>query len=559
MSDEVMKTVDIEIKNHPELLNRLAQGYKYLSKTLMEYIDNSFDSADKFFDGKKYSREVLINVAIDREKQQITITDNCEGMAASELERLANSINQSQKGREQQNRIWVTGRFGLGAHAFRLFSEVLIVGSKTSGSKHEALSIHRDDQQAKFITPPVQIETSSGTAVQLTGVDKRELKSLSAKTLKQEMETYFEMLLRRNVSLTVSDGDQILKCEAFDYDAIPGTEIKRLITEWSVGTSKARVSDEKGVEVHLKIADKQINRPPFFSHKGRKISDIADLPSFMSRTKHRRKIWGHFLLTGYIEVKDNLEPVVTRDDFVTGRGRTPIRAGIYNEIVKLEDEIYEAIEDVNRHQTDSELQNLSSKLTDILSKLAKEDLLRLRYENQGDKTKKKGEVEGVKEDEDSADIWEIPGGEGTGPGPVEPGKKEIPGKQDPDSEVKGQKIDQQKEGMRIAFNTSPLPSPVRSHYGDGVITIFTAHPDFQARKSVTRLGELAHMTITPRLANYLAAVVSSEYKETFYQQKKLNPLRDEILNEQVDFIFKFEDMMKDFIDQPLNTIGKVGA
>ena len=49
----------------------------------------------------------------------------------------------------------------------------------------------------------------------------------------------------------------------------------------------------------------------------------------------------------------------------------------------------------------------------------------------------------------------------------------------------------------------------------------------------------------------------SEFKEIFYKQKRLEPDRKAVLEEQIDFIFKFEERMKEFIDQPLHSIGKL--
>lgn len=97
-------------------------------------------------------------------------------------------------------------------------------------------------------------------------------------------------------------------------------------------------------------------------------------------------------------------------------------------------------------------------------------------------------------------------------------------------------------------------SKKRAVYGDGVITIFSAHPDFIIRRGG---NELEQTRITPRLANYLAAIISSEYKEVFYSLKKIEPERKKILDEQIEFIFRFEEKLKDFINLPLDTIGQV--
>ncbi|MDD5569068.1 MAG: hypothetical protein PHG23_01480, partial [Candidatus Pacebacteria bacterium] len=70
-----LEEIPIVIKNQYVLLNLIAEGYKSLSKVLMEYIDNSLDSADDFFDDQTghYSREVLVDIIIDRKNNTISI------------------------------------------------------------------------------------------------------------------------------------------------------------------------------------------------------------------------------------------------------------------------------------------------------------------------------------------------------------------------------------------------------------------------------------------------------------------------------------------------------
>ena len=59
---KIIESIPIVIKNQYTLLNLIAEGYKSLGKVLMEYIDNSLDSADDFFDDQTdlYTRDVLV-------------------------------------------------------------------------------------------------------------------------------------------------------------------------------------------------------------------------------------------------------------------------------------------------------------------------------------------------------------------------------------------------------------------------------------------------------------------------------------------------------------------
>jgi len=136
-------------------------------------------------------------------------------------------------------------------------------------------------------------------------------------------------------------------------------------------------------------------------------------------------------------------------------------------------------------------------------------------------------------------------------------KKPIPATPSLEGNLFGQKTENEKEGIKIDFSTLQVEAKdKRSAYGDGVITIFANHPDFINRRGS---NELEQTRITPRLSTYLAAVISSEYKAVFYQQKKLEPQLNskKILEEQIDFIFRFEQKMKDLVNLPIDSIGSI--
>lgn len=554
MNIQVLEEIPISIKNQQTLLNYLAQGYKSLSKALMEYIDNSYDSADDFHDDSDnlYSHTVEIKVLIDRNNHKISIQDNCQGMSEDILKGLANSVNDSEKKRREQKRPWVNGQFGLGAHAFRYFAQRLIVTTKEKGERQLSILIDRDNPNAQLIKLDDRNLGQSGTFVELEGIENSELKNLNPDELKKDIETYFEMLLRRNVKITIVDGTLQAICTPFDYEKVQGIAVQREITSWSQGSAIINVPNGQGIQVYLKICAYKIDRPPYFSRKGRRINYIAKVDSFISKTQHRKKVWENYYLTGYIEVGNNLEPVITRDDFMGGKGHSLERCGVYEEIVRLEDEIHNAIETINKDRSDENLKSLASMLTDFLSDIAKAEEIKLRYESKNEKGKV-GEWTKVLPDDTSSEKYQV--GIKKGKHRHNGAPKIIPATPDKNSELFGKKVEGEKEGIRIEFSTLPVEaSDRRTVYGDGVLTIFTAHPDF-----IGRIGgnELEQTRITPRLVSYLAAIISSEYKEVFYSVKKLEPDRKKILDEQIDFIFRFEEKLKDFINQPLDTIGQI--
>lgn len=558
--NDLISTIPIVIKNQHELLNRLSEGYKSLSKALMEYIDNSFDSGDSFYDEKSnsYKHKVDIKILIDRKNKQIQIKDNCTGMNQKTLEGLACNINQSEK-RKGQKRAWVNGEFGLGAHAFRFFADDLIVISKEKNKKQVAIKINSDDENAYLINHPKVNFDQNGTLVIISNIYNSHIKKINLEELKKDIETYFERLLDRNVHIIIQDGNQVCNCQPFDYEKIEGFPIKKIINSWKIGADlKKIVLKENGVLINLKVGLTPIeNKPPLFTRKGRRINQIHSLSSFINKTRHRKQVWSNPYLTGYIEVQNNLEVVITRDDFRGGKKFAKTRDAIYSEIIKLEDEIYQAIELVTQEKRENSLKHFASHLSQILSKLASEDTIKLqKLENpKGDQVKAKQELIELTQNGDSYEVKKSgPGGKG----PNLTDQTEIVSAV-PTSvgKLKGTKQNKPKTGIQVEFQN--LHNPPRSLYDSSadILVICSNHPDFIDRIGTTKLKDLGDLKMTSRLSSYLAAVISSEYKEIFYSRKKLEPERKTILQDQIDFIFRFEEQLKNFAGQPLDSIGKV--
>ncbi len=557
----MQKNIPIQINNHKELLNLISQGYGSLSRTLMEYIDNSFDDADEYLfnqDEQKYIRDISITIEIDRSKNSISVTDNCMGMDTDSLAHLANKINDSVK--KNKKGTWVNGRFALGAHAFRLFASNLTVVSKKSDNPEHIISIEKNDDNAILSSSKKNIIEATGTKVTLNNIERNQLKNLTVGILKNDIEIHFETLLNRNVKIVIKDEVNEVVCEPYNYDEIEGIPIKKNISQWKISENNTtKVPDDKAIVINLKVCKQPNNRPVYISGIGRKIGNVLDVKSFnnyVNNYGHKRNIWSNPLITGYIEIKDNLKPVVHRDDFEPLNGK---RSAIYSEILKLEDEIFEAIQREMQNKTDEGMRTLSDELTAMLSKLANEDNLALRKLEEENK-KSAGEKVEVPfiEDKESETTFTVNGGNEHGDGDQidNPGMPtEVNGTQDESGERMGSPSRPKKQGLQIEFMVDG--SGDRSYYSDGIIYIYMDHPDFQTRIQQTRGGELSSMKITARLANYLAAIISSKYKEQFYQSKKINPDRDRVLDEQIDFIFRFESLMQNFIDQRLDKIGDI--
>ena len=70
------------------------------------------------------------------------------------------------------------------------------------------------------------------------------------------------------------------------------------------------------------MSDKvEVKKPPVFVVKGRKINDIKSIKGFKSFYGSKNILWGHSQITGYIDLQDNFEPTIKRDDFKEIRGQ----------------------------------------------------------------------------------------------------------------------------------------------------------------------------------------------------------------------------------------------
>lgn len=310
------------------------------------------------------------------------------------------------------------------------------------------------------------------------------------------------------------------------------------------------------IDVHLKVADVEVpGRAARFFSRGRRINEISEIKSFIRKSNHRTSVWGHPNLLGYIEVGDIVRPIITRDDFDNGKGRT----ALYDEILTLEDEIRAAINQINEDQRDSSLNRLEDVLRNVLDDLAREDRLRLRSELTEGKEQGKAIDGGGSEDGDEGgsegqsnqtDGGDGGAGDGTGVGrnPDNSGSKngqnEGGEQTDPDPN-ENQGSQRKRSGFDIRFGEyAPTINGQlrRSWLLDGAIYINTAHPDFKARLIYNRQGRAK---FSDRLGAYLAATVSIHYKDQFYARYGRQPeRRDQMFDEQVAFQCRLESALR---------------
>ncbi|MFB3897114.1 MAG: ATP-binding protein [bacterium] len=550
----------ITIADPVRLINEIARRYETLERVVMEYIDNAIDDADDMAEKNngKYPYQIKINIIIDRESKRVIIKDNCRGMDFNTLSRIVHKIGESQK----RACPWLNGQFGFGVHAFRGFCNEIIFRTKHKDDLHYVLKIYKDSLDVKkpFLdSGTFHSNTGTGTVVTLQKFDEDFFDGLTVEIIKEEIETHFETLLRKaNLSIQVGyRNDKNLQCEPYAYDRIPGEAFHKKENIKHLGI-------EYPIDIFLKVADVPVTaesrRPRFFS-KGRRILFIKDDKSFINKSKYRTIVWDHTNLAGYIEVGNLVEPVITRDTFQRGKGRSLL----YDTILQLEEEIKLAIDEINKKYEDHSLNQLEDVIGRALRKLAREDALKFKvdYVVGGDDTTLAlgggsatvGDLGGPIGKRGGSGLETPHLGEGPFEGPSGEGKGNLQGfgeggplPKEGDSDYQGTR--RKSSGFSIQFKNIPADidgNYMRSDFANGSIIVNMEHPDFKERFERTRKGELK---VTERMVSYVAAVISIHYKDQYYEKYHNQPeSRTDLFDEQVEFVFRLERTLLPFIKE----------
>jgi molecular chaperone HtpG len=185
---------------------------------LRELISNGVDAIQKLkmvsLSGD-YSGDVgepQITLAIDKDKKQLSITDNGIGMTADEVKKYINQVAfssaeefvQKYQSSNDQN---IIGHFGLGFYSsFMVAKQVEI---DTLSYQQDAEAVHWSCDGSTAFTLESSSKTERGTTITLTFQDE-ELEYLEAERIKQLVKTYCDFL---PVSIQL-DGEQINKQKA---------------------------------------------------------------------------------------------------------------------------------------------------------------------------------------------------------------------------------------------------------------------------------------------------------------------------------------------------------
>lgn len=354
-------TIDLVISNPVILLNEIAKRYETSERILMEYVDNALDDAEILYrrNNQAYPYPIEIDLIVDHAAATITIQDNCQGMPRDVLEGIVRSIGESNK----RGLTWVNGRFGFGVHAFRAAAENIRIQTKHERSSLHTLEFNRSQlfgiKEAQRSDEKFPTASGSGTIVTVSKFDREWFAGVSVESIRHEIERHFERLLDRpGLSIRVREvGQPAVTCRPFDYRALEGVEIQQNLELEAQG-------ERFPIELYLKIAaTPQPEHSASFFSRGRRVAAMAEIKSFMRKSRYDTGLWGHPHLCGYVEVGEMVEPILNRDDFV----RTKRRQALYEAIAALEAEIRLALLQINQDERSSTLDQLEDTLRNALA------------------------------------------------------------------------------------------------------------------------------------------------------------------------------------------------
>lgn len=592
--------MSIPLQISPRLIPSIASLYTDANRVFLEYIDNSIDSAQVYYDEREhsYTRPIEITLALlgrSYRDGKVIIYDNCFGI--TNFPKVVQSIGNSDK----KTNAFTNGQFGYGIYSFMAICSALEISSKLEEDLcTRYIPIHREkfdaDNQADVSFPsPKPMATLcerkereqlglvsssdkvSGTKIVLSKFEKKSWGDIDLDQLKDEIEKHFEFLLRRdNLHIRLVANGVAHECKPFDYEQYEGDIYEDRLSELTVTRygSKSNFVPKPPIHVFIKVTKGQeINKRPIFICKGRRIGEIKDIKSFKSRNKSH--LWDHPNVTGYVDVGDFVEPTIARTEF---RNTSQSKA-LFEKLIELEPLILDVVRDVNKASEQRHYRELEDRLNRALSALAKIDSMNFRtdYLAGGDVNLAAGSTgrkaaDGFGNDEhesgtgSSSQPTGTDEGEGVGAGD-DPGS--IPGPPDggasgtniepenpfEDSGIKGR--ERRKSGFNVRIvDTEPVidatnDEPLRSVLVGNEIRIFKGHSDFEKRVETSRRGG---KRLTQRLITYLAGEITVHYKDQFHQ-KMGQPVYDKrMFVDLVGFVYRFESMLADLAGKNLSDL-----
>ncbi|HRB00591.1 MAG TPA: ATP-binding protein [Ignavibacteria bacterium] len=521
-------------------------------RILAEYIDNSIDAAEIYYDKNSYSRNIEISVIKTHSTHdgfKIIIQDNCSGMEINSSEPF--TIFRSVKRQDQKT----NGMFGFGMFSFfAICNKIQVSTIRENSDTKYSFEITTDTfNKPDNEKPTFEISESSapensqsGTIFTLSDFNPDTIESINFEELRTEIEKHFELILNREgISLTLKDGkNSAVKCIPFEYSKYSSETYVKVISALEKTHSKKKktikeidISDNPVKIFLIASADTEFNRYPFFVYKGRRVTEISKIEQF--RTVKKFQIWSRSNITGYIDITGVLEPTPNRKEFKN----TELSKAFFQTLLTYEDDIIKQFDSHSKFDTSETLKDLETKINHALKDFNYDSTsksstgedrdemrtykykgykIRQRNSNQiltpGNKTQKT--LVRNKKERLRNTIYEI-----TLPG----------GKED---------LHQNKNSLTLKIDSLNDPhkdiskKPLRSIIRENTVYIFAKHPEFQSRVGKTSKSSIV---ITDRLENYIAMEYITQYLG------RINPEFRDSYMEFVKAVLSVEEKFKELL------------
>ncbi len=577
--------MNFKLNIHPKICTSIAKEYvDNIYKVFLEYIDNSIDSAEEYFDSDKneYSKQINITVTFDGNDLsnfRVSIDDNSKGISNPEI--IFTNIGNSSKAQSSN----LNGQFGYGINSFLAVCNKLIVSSKvTDNVNSKKVTVTKGNYEDP--DQDLELEETSGIIYKFNSSNSwtrftleeflpDKYNDLSENKLKEEIEKHFESILRRKkleIKIITRKNSQLI-CKPFNYSKFQTHSFEVDITKVFYTSSK-KYRKTSSIDISKKpillriyvSTDKALNRKPFLIVKGRRIQDVSDISSF--RTYSKSQIWSHPNVTGYIDTDDHLIPKMGRSD-VTGDDK--LTKAIFNTIISYESDIKKMVYDALKVNITGKFKKLES----ILSK-ATTDIINTKISSmfKGREIPTIGEFS---ENIFSKDHYLVFGSNDSTTNATVPivkkstkvvnkartqndkDSKNIGFKVNPDDYAitKSGKLEnptEKKNDLSITLDNDSVPpndknnNPQRSSYYDGVIIIYAKHEEFQKRLSNTR-------DASPKITSRIISYISHEILFQIFSIIEYNQNTEtEFLKLFVDSFNDLEDSLKEHVDKNLNEL-----
>ncbi len=470
-----------------------AQNYTDVYRILAEYIDNSIDSAEELFDNitDSYSRDIEITVTKSgnsKKNRLITISDNACGMKISLNGEY--TIFKSDKKEDPST----NGMYGMGMFSFLSICDKMTVDTRGIDSENSYnFEICRkifDTPNGTF--PEYEIKSSkvskdelkSWTTITLSEFHSGKYEEIDLETLKKEIETHFELILKRKkINITFKENQKILNAEPYDYSKISTTPFSRNILKLHKTHSKRFNSkteydiSDSPCSIFLVVSkNMEINRDPVFVNKGRRIIEISKVDQF--RSNCRSSIWSNPNVTGYISVTGILDPTPTRKDF---KNTNKLKA-FFKTLNELEPEIRKFIEDETKIDLSDKLNEIEKQINSAVNEYLKKSMKKM--------SKYKESYSLI--DSNYTDNTSSGGNRKTSTNKSNGSSKTKPKVKKVDIELPETELISTGITIKIDNTNSPQTNVsgnlLRSIYRDSTIIIYKNHPDFTNRMPISMKG-----------------------------------------------------------------------